>query len=163
MTELINGVFDLPTLPQFVRVSLQLIVAVVLGGLLGFEREQEGKAAGLRTHMIVALGTSLFTIAPIQAGMEVADLSRVFQGIAAGIGFLGAGTILKLKDEREIQGLTTAAGLWLTGAVGMAVGAGHVWLPAVGVVLALFILRVLGTLERKIERRDGAPSSVERR
>jgi putative Mg2+ transporter-C (MgtC) family protein len=144
--------FDLPDLAQFVRVFVRLSAAVILGGLLGYEREREGKAAGLRTHMLVALGAALFTIGPLEAGMSTGDLSRVFQGIVTGIGFIGAGTILKRTDEREIQGLTTAANLWFTAAVGMAVGLGHLWLPALGVVFALIILTVLETFERRIPR-----------
>src|SRR5688572_7762202 len=146
----INQPFDLPEWDQFVRVSVRLVVAVILGGILGMEREREGKPAGLRTHMLVALGAALFTIAPLEAGVSVSDLSRVFQGIATGIGFLGAGTILKLTGEAEIKGLTTAAGLWLTGAIGMSVGAGHLWIPIVGVVIALIILAGLGVVERPL-------------
>jgi len=98
--------------------------------------------------MLVALGAALFTVAPLEAGMSIGDLSRVFQGIAAGIGFLGAGTILKLTGGEEIKGLTTAAGLWLTAAIGMAVGSGRIWIPIVGVLIALIILSGLGVLER---------------
>ena len=83
--------------------------------------------------------------------MSLSDLSRVFQGIAAGIGFVGAGTILKRKDEDQIKGLTTAAGIWLTGAVGVAAGAGLLWIPIVGVVLALIILSALVWVERRIK------------
>jgi putative Mg2+ transporter-C (MgtC) family protein len=143
----INQPFDFPELDQFIRVTVRLIVAAVLGGILGMEREREGKPAGLRTHMLVALGAALFTIAPLEAGVAIGDLSRVFQGIATGIGFLGAGTILKLAGE-EIKGLTTAAGLWLTGAIGMSVGAGQIWIPILGVVIAFTILAGLGVLER---------------
>ncbi len=144
--------FDLPDLQQLVRVFVRLSAAVILGGLLGYEREREGKAAGFRTHMLVALGAALFTVAPLEAGMDSADLSRVFQGIVTGIGFIGAGTILKRTEEREIQGLTTAANLWLTAAVGMAVGLGHLWLPILGVGFALLILTVLVYAERRIRR-----------
>lgn len=144
--------FDLPDLTQFVRVLVRLTAAVILGGLLGYEREREGKAAGFRTHMLVALGAAVFTVGPLEAGMTAGDLSRVFQGIVTGIGFIGAGTILKRADEREIQGLTTAANLWFTAAVGMAVGLGHLWLPTLGVVFALIILTVFGVAERGIRR-----------
>jgi putative Mg2+ transporter-C (MgtC) family protein len=152
MDALRTELFDLPDLAQFVRVLVRLSAAVVLGGLLGYEREREGKAAGFRTHMLVALGAAVFTVAPIEAGMITGDLSRVFQGIVTGIGFIGAGTILKRADEQEIQGLTTAANLWSTAAVGMAVGLGHLWLPALGVGFALLILSVLGAAERGIRR-----------
>jgi putative Mg2+ transporter-C (MgtC) family protein len=140
--------FALPDLSQLFHVVAQLGVAALLGGVLGIEREKVGKAAGLRTHMLVALGAALFTVSALDAGMNAADLSRVFQGIAAGIGFIGAGAILKLTHEKEIKGLTTAATLWLTAAAGTAVGAGHLWIPIVGVLLAFVILAALGKIER---------------
>jgi putative Mg2+ transporter-C (MgtC) family protein len=133
---------------QLARVTARLGVAALLGGVLGFERERVGKAAGLRTHMLVALGSALFTVAPLEAGMDLEGLSRVIQGVAAGIGFIGAGTILKRTEEDEIKGLTTAASVWLTAAVGVAVGAGRLWLPVVAVLLAFFILHVLGAIDR---------------
>jgi putative Mg2+ transporter-C (MgtC) family protein len=151
------GIFDVPDLDQFLRVFARLAVAALLGGVLGLERQLEGKAAGLRTHMLVALGTALFTVAPIEAGMAIADLSRVIQGIAAGIGFVGAGTILKLTDQQQIKGLTTAASLFLTAAVGMAVGTGRLWLPVVGVFLAFCILHGLGVIERRSGQSHRAP------
>jgi putative Mg2+ transporter-C (MgtC) family protein len=140
--------FALPDLSRLFQVVAQLGVAALLGGVLGIEREKVGKAAGLRTHMLVALGAALFTVSALDAGMNAADLSRVFQGIAAGIGFIGAGAILKLTHEKEIKGLTTAATLWLTAAAGTAVGAGHLWIPIVGVLLAFVILAALGRIER---------------
>jgi putative Mg2+ transporter-C (MgtC) family protein len=144
--------FDLPTVRELGDMVVRLGMATLLGGVVGFEREQEGKAAGLRTHMLVGLAAALFTVAPLEAGMSVADLSRVLQGIAAGIGFIGAGTILKLTGQQEIRGLTTAASLWLTAAVGIAVGIGHLWLPVVAVLLAIAILAGLGAVERRINR-----------
>jgi putative Mg2+ transporter-C (MgtC) family protein len=147
MTSL-RDLFDVPDLLQLGRVAVQLGMAAVLGGVLGFEREQLRKPAGLRTHMLVSLGAALFTVSGVEAGMTVADLSRVMQGIAAGIGFIGAGAILKLTTEQEIRGLTTAASLWLTAAVGTAVGAGHLWVPIVGVLLAYVVLSVFGRIER---------------
>jgi putative Mg2+ transporter-C (MgtC) family protein len=134
--------FALPDPAQLMRVTVRLTCAVLFGGLLGWEREKERKAAGLRTHMLVALGAAVFTTAPLEGGMETSDLSRVYQGIATGIGFIGAGTILKLTNQEEIRGLTTAASLWLTAAVGMSVAAGPLWLPAIGAILAFVILSV---------------------
>ena len=142
--------FDWPGWTEMYYVAVRLLVAALLGGLLGYERERGGKAAGLRTHMLVALGAALFTVAPLQAGVELRELSRVFQGIATGIGFIGAGTILKRSDGGHVEGLTTAAGIWLTAAVGMAVGAGLLWIPVLGSVLALVIFSVLGYAERCI-------------
>src|SRR5689334_19311565 len=117
-----SELFNPPALSQVIEVSARLLISAVLGGCIGFERQREHKAAGLRTHILVSLGAALFTIAPLQSGLGLADASRLFQGIATGIGFIGAGTILKLTEQQEIKGLTTAAGLWLTAAIGMAVG-----------------------------------------
>src|SRR5262245_3768776 len=99
---------------QIVRVIIRLLVAMLLGAIVGIQREQTGKPAGVRTHMLVALGAALFVLASVESGMTSADLSRVIQGLATGIGFIGGGAILKLSAEREIQGLTTAAGIWMT-------------------------------------------------
>ena len=146
MNVLVDDLFHIPDLAQVVRVLVRLLVAAALGGILGAERELAGKAAGLRTHMLVALGAALFVLFPAEAGMNVGDLSRVIQGVATGIGFIGAGTILKRAESDEIQGLTTAAGLWLTAAIGMAVGAGHLWLPVISAVVAWLILSALARL-----------------
>lgn len=81
-----------------------------VGGVPGAERESAGKPAGLRTHRLVSLGAALFVLFPSEAGMTTADLSRVIHGVATGMGFIGAGAILKRMDSEEIQGLTTAAG-----------------------------------------------------
>jgi putative Mg2+ transporter-C (MgtC) family protein len=139
----------LPELAHLARVALRLVAAAVLGGLVGAEREWLGKAAGLRTHMLVSLGAALFVLAPAEAGLGEGDTSRIIQGIAAGIGFIGAGTILKRTDREEIRGLTTAASIWLTAAVGVAVAVGPVWLPVMCVVGALLILYVIGAIQTK--------------
>jgi putative Mg2+ transporter-C (MgtC) family protein len=138
---------SLPGIDEAVQIAFRLVTATVLAAIIGYERERTGKSAGLRTHMMVALGSALFVLAPIQTGMEVADLSRVAQGIAAGIGFIGAGAILKVTSEREIQGLTTASGIWMTAAVGLAAGMGRLGLAAMAVGLAWVILHILGRLE----------------
>lgn len=140
--------FDVPDALEFARVAIKLALAAVLGGAMGWERELKGKAAGLRTHMLVAVGAALFVMAPLEAGVPLGDLTRVMQGVAAGIGFVGAGAILKMTDQGQIVGLTTAAGIWMTAAVGLAVGAGRVWLPVVGVVIAVIILALLGYYRR---------------
>lgn len=133
---------DLADASNITRVCVRLIVALALGALLGYERELRGAAAGLRTHMLVSLGSALFVLVPFQAGMPLQDISRVLQGVTAGIGFLGAGAIIKLRNE-EIKGLTTAAGIWLTAAVGVAAGMG---LEATAVLSALFAWVVLSLL-----------------
>ena len=96
---------DLPDAAQTTRALLRLTLAALLGGLLGMEREQKGKAAGVRTHMLVARGAALFVLLSQQAGMPGADQSRSIQGIIAGIGFLGAGTIFKSNDEDKVKAL----------------------------------------------------------
>lgn len=134
---------DLGDVSDITRVCIRLSVAVLLGALLGYERESVGASAGLRTHMLVSLGSALFVLIPLQAGMTVSDLSRVLQGVTAGIGFIGAGAILKQENENQITGLTTAAGLWLTAAVGVAAGMGR---EATAVLSALFALAILSML-----------------
>jgi putative Mg2+ transporter-C (MgtC) family protein len=141
---------DLADATQITQICVRLFVAVLLGGLLGYERERNESAAGLRTHMMVALGAALFVIAPLQAGMSINDLSRVLQGIIAGIGFLGAGAIIKLSDREEIKGLTTAASIWATAAIGMAAGMGREMTAILATALALVILAVLPHLEKRI-------------
>lgn len=134
---------DLPDAAEVTRLCLRLLVAIILGGVLGYERERTGAAAGFRTHMLVALGAALFVIVPLQAGTDMSDMSRVLQGVIAGIGFLGAGAIIKSSDEQEIKGLTTAASIWLTAAVGIAAGMGREATAVVSTVFALMILIVL--------------------
>lgn len=146
---------DIPDLARLTRITTRMLLAAILGGVLGFERSQQGKSAGLRTHMLVALGASLFVLVPVQAGVSPESITRVLQGVIAGIGFLCAGTILK-NENREVehvQGLTTAAGIWLTAAIGVTVGMGHEATAVLCTVLAFLILSTLGRLERRFENR----------
>ena len=138
---------DLPTGAEIARIAVRLLFAVVLGGVLGLERRQVGKAAGMRTHMLVALGSALVILVPQLTGMSSADLSRVIQGALTGIGFIGGGVILKLSQEHQIVGVTTAASIWLTATVGIAIGTGRLGLAVVGTVLALVILTTFGRFE----------------
>ena len=96
---ILNEFSDLIEVEYTTRVSVRLLLAAILGGLLGYERETHGKAAGLRTHMLVAIGSALFVLVPELSGAEHDAMSRVIQGVIAGIGFLGAGTILKGHRE----------------------------------------------------------------
>jgi putative Mg2+ transporter-C (MgtC) family protein len=144
LKELASG---LPDAAQVAHVVVRLMAAALLGAVIGMQREHAGKPAGLRTHMLVALGAALFVIAPLEFGMPPEDMSRIVQGLATGIGFLGAGAILKMEREREITGLTTAAGIWLTAAVGVAVGLGRWGSAALGVAMTWVILAVLGRYE----------------
>jgi putative Mg2+ transporter-C (MgtC) family protein len=151
LNELTSGI---PDLAQSVRIVVRILSATVVGGVIGYERERTGKSAGLRTHMLVALGSAIFVVAPLEAGMPVEDLSRVIQGVAAGIGFIGAGAILKLADARVIEGLTTAAGIWLTAALGMAAGLGRFGLAAISAVMAWVILAIVA----RLDTRSGKPA-----
>lgn len=145
-SELTSG---LPDKYELAHVIIRLLAAVVLGAIVGWERESAGKAAGLRTHILVALGTTLFVLAASGSGMSPDGVSRVVQGISTGVGFLGAGSILKLSATREIQGLTTAAGIWMTAAIGVAIGLGGLGLALLGTVLTWIVLAALGFLERR--------------
>lgn len=142
---------DLEDPARATRVVMRLFLAALLGGLLGFEREQHGKAAGVRTHMLVALGAALFVLVPQMAGAEHDAMSRVIQGLTAGIGFLCAGTILKRDRMDEVKGLTTAAGLWSTTAIGVTVGLGF---EATALLAALVIVAILNLLPHLLGRFD---------
>jgi putative Mg2+ transporter-C (MgtC) family protein len=144
----------LPDTQQLVRVIIRLIAAVLLGSIIGYERERAGKAAGLRTHILVTLGTCVFVVACSGYGMSSDGLSRVIQGIVTGIGFLGAGTILKLNEERDIQGLTTAAGVWMTSAIGVAVGLGELGFALLGAILTVIVLTALGQVDYNAEKKQ---------
>ena len=144
LNELASGV---PDLEQTIRVVLRILAATLIGGVIGWERERTGKSAGLRTHMLVSLTSAIFVLAPLEAGMNIDGISRVIQGVAAGIGFIGAGAILKVTDARVIEGLTTAAGIWLTAALGLAAGLGRFGLAAISVGMAWLILALVARLE----------------
>ena len=128
---------------QLTRILVRVLLAALLGGILGYEREHQGKTAGLRTHMLVAMGCALFVLMPQQAGMEIDDLSRVIQGVVAGIGFLGAGAIIKSRSQQDVRGLTTAASVWTTAAIGVACGLGREVTAIIGALLALVVLAVI--------------------
>jgi putative Mg2+ transporter-C (MgtC) family protein len=141
---------DLPDVAGVTRVTFRLLLAAICGGVLGFEREHRGKAAGIRTHMLVALGAALFILVPQQAGASSSDISRVLQGLVAGIGFLGVGAIVKGRDESSVSGLTTAAGIWMTAAIGMTAGMGRDATALLSTLLAWAILALLPHLAGNI-------------
>ena len=149
---------DVSDVSQLTRILVRLLLAAALGFLLGFEREHSGKAAGVRTHMLVAIGAALFMLVPQQSGIVPADMSRIIQGLIAGIGFLCAGTILKQgRDEDQVRGLTTAAGLWMTAAIGMACGLGRESTAIVSAVLTFVVLALMPPLVAAVERVVGKP------
>ncbi len=136
---------DLLDPAQFTRVMLRMVVALLLGAVIGYDRERSDAEAGLRTHMLVALGAALFVIVPSEAGVSEDAMSRVVQGIVSGIGFLGAGAVLKDSGEGRIHGLTTAGSIWATAAVGIAAGMGR---EATALLATLCVLLVLAALRR---------------
>ena len=146
-------IYGLPDGRHLAIVLIRVIAATLLGAVLGIQREKARKPAGLRTHMIVCLGTAVVVLACTASSMDIAGLSRVIQGIVTGIGFIGAGSILKLSEEREIRGLTTAAGLWMTAAIGVAVGLGSLGVALIGTALTFIVLSVVGAVEARIENR----------
>jgi len=139
---------DIPDATQITRITLRLLVAAALGGLLGYERETQGKSAGVRTHMLVAIGAALFVLIPQQAGASTADLTRVLQGLIAGVGFLGAGAIILGTKKVETQGLTTAVGILVTAAIGVAAGMGRESTAVLSTLVALFVLSVVPWIVR---------------
>ena len=131
---------------QTTQIIVRLLVAAFLGSLLGLEREMKGKSAGVRTHMLVALGAALFILVPQQAGATVGELSRVMQGLVAGIGFLGAGAIIMGSQQGATRGLTTAANIWLTAAIGVSAGMGRESLAVLSTIIALIVLTAIPRL-----------------
>ncbi|MGH8092995.1 MAG: MgtC/SapB family protein [Chthoniobacterales bacterium] len=146
LEELTGGI---PDWTQLQRVIIRLVAAMVVGAVVGLQRQRAGKSAGLRTHMLVAMGSALFVLEGERAMMSMSDLSRVIQGLATGIGFIGAGAILKERAEHKIEGLTTASGIWMTAAAAAA-GLGRVGLALLSVVLAWVILAFVGAIEPHI-------------
>lgn len=137
--------FAMPDAGTTTVIVVRLFTAMVLGGMLGLERESKGRAAGLKTHMLVSIGSALFVMAPLLMGIAPGDVTRVMQGIVSGIGFLGAGAIIKLERDERIEGLTTAAGIWMVSAVGMAAGMG---MEVMALATTLIGLAVVNTIPR---------------
>ena len=117
---------------------LRLLLATALGAIIGYQRERAGKSAGLRTHTLICVGAALFTVASLYGFGAPADPARVAAGIVAGIGFLGAGAIIRTREH--VVGLTTAATIWAVAAIGLAAGAGLYLLSAVTTALILIVL-----------------------
>lgn len=144
--------FGLQNPDQVYHVIIRLVAATVLGGLVGIQRESTRKPAGLRTHVLVSLATAAFIVACSSSGLSAEGVSRVIQGIITGIGFIGAGSILKVSQEHQIKGLTTAASVWMSAAIGVTVGLGALGIALMITVLAVIILS-LARVERSIEDR----------
>lgn len=139
----------LPDASELIRVTLRLLFAMILGGIIGLEREKNDKPAGVRTHMLVAMGSALLVLAPLELGVSLNEIGRIIQGVAAGIGFIGAGAIIKQTQNEEVLGLTTAAGIWLTAGIGVAVGLGSLGIAALSVALTWLTLAVIGRIRQR--------------
>jgi putative Mg2+ transporter-C (MgtC) family protein len=140
-------------------IFFQLLLAVVLGSIVGLEREYSGKEAGLRTYSLVALGSALFTVLG-REGLS-GDSIRVIQAVAIGIGFLGAGIII--QRQSHIEGLTSAAGLWTVAAVGIAVGSGMYWLAIFATSLVVITFAGFRPLESKVVKIKKSASGRKRK
>jgi putative Mg2+ transporter-C (MgtC) family protein len=133
---------------------LRLALAAALGGAIGLEREYHNKPAGLRTNMHIALGYALFSILSVELGAGAGSPDRVAAQVVTGIGFLGAGAIL--RSGENIHGLTTAATIWVNAAIGMAAGLGSYIVAAGASALTLIVLAILPPIERRFEERGGS-------
>ncbi len=159
---LVSEFSDVPDASTLVRITARLVIAAVLGGILGYERELKGRSAGVRTHMLVAVGAALFVIGPMQSGMEIGDLSRVLQGIVQGIGFLGAGAILVRSAQRQVEGLTTAANIWATAGIGVIAGLGLEATAILSTVIVLIILAAVPLILPKASPADSGSNNPDK-
>jgi putative Mg2+ transporter-C (MgtC) family protein len=144
-------------------IALRLVLAAVLGGAIGFERERLDRPAGLRTHMLTALAAAVFTVLTFEIYAEInregggannGDPIRVIEAVTAGVAFLAAGAIF--RSQGDVHGLTTGAGMWLAGAIGVACGAGYYVLAVMATALAAFILAVLRRFAHGLELKSSA-------
>ena len=134
--------------PNFSEDALKLVLALLVGGFIGMEREYRSKAAGFRTIILIAIGSTLFTLVSVRVGAPQ-SMDRVAANIITGIGFLGAGVVF--KDAGSVTGLTTAASIWATASLGMAIGIGEYQLAAVGLVLVIMVLSLFEGIQTWIE------------
>ncbi|MGV3708989.1 MAG: MgtC/SapB family protein [Gemmatimonas sp.] len=144
--ELTSG---LPNPEELAHAIIRLTASALLGAVVGIQREKAGKPAGLRTHMLVSLGTTVFILAGTSVEMSPDSLSRVIQGIVTGLGFIGAGAIIKIDHERNIQGLTSAAGIWMTAAIGACVGVGSLGVALLSTLATLGVLALARPFEMR--------------
>jgi putative Mg2+ transporter-C (MgtC) family protein len=161
MKEAFGGVTSIP----LETIVIRLCLATLIGALIGWDRQRQDKPAGLRTHMLVTLGSATFVLLGFEIGATLdhrygqgIDPTRVLQGVVGGIGFLGAGSII--KGGGQVSGVTTAAGIWVSGALGAAMGMGAYVVAGIATVLTLFTLILVASVERKLGSREGgsAPS-----
>jgi putative Mg2+ transporter-C (MgtC) family protein len=155
---MLSGLFETET--PILQLTLRLCLALVLSGVIGIEREIKKRPAGLRTNMMVSLAAALFTLLAVELigdSQEVSDIMRVdplrtIEAVIAGVAFLGAGAIIRGGDD--VQGLTTGASLWVSGAIGVACGGGYYVIAAIATILAVIVLYVIGALEDRLSKPD---------
>jgi putative Mg2+ transporter-C (MgtC) family protein len=123
-------------------ISLRLLLAAALGAIIGYQRERANKPAGLRTHILISVGSALFTIVSIFGFSGVVDPSRVAAGVVTGIGFIGAGVIFRGMRGDHVMGLTTAASVWITAAIGLAAGVGMYLIATIVAAIAVLVLMI---------------------
>ena len=143
----------LTTHDYLLRVFVRLFAAIVLGGLLGLQRVSARKPSGLRAHTLVCVGTTVVLLSCSAADLSLDATSRALQGIIIGIGFMGAGSILKLSEEHLVAGLTASTRIWTTAAVGIAIGLGQLGIALITTILVILVLAMFRVLERGIQRR----------
>lgn len=137
----------------FTEALLRLALAAGLGGAIGLEREFRHKPAGLRTNMLIALGSALFSILSVELGDGAASPDRIAAQVVTGIGFLGAGAIL--RSGENVHGLTTAATIWVNAAIGMAAGLGSYTVATVAAAITLTVLALMPVMEKMVDKRRG--------
>ena len=140
---------------ETIAIVSRIAAAVVVGAMLGINRDLRHKPAGLRTHGLVSIGAALVVLVAIESGANADGVSRVLQGLITGIGFLGAGVIIHHEASRRVQGLTTAASVWVAASLGAACGLGLYTLVLVAVFAALLVLVTGGPIERAMEQAFG--------
>ena len=152
--------FEEPTLLQ---AATRITAAIILGALVGWDRERRDKPAGLRTHAMVCLGAAAYTLVTLhffnagrEAGSMNVDAIRLIDGLVGGIGFLGAGTIIQARGR--VEGITTAASIWVAGAVGLACGIGQYALATLAILASILVLAGLTVVENKMRREPSAGS-----
>lgn len=129
------------------RIGINLLLAAIFGGLIGFEREIDKRPAGLRTHMLICVGAVLFATIATSYFSHTDDISRIWQNILTGVGFLGAGAVF--KEEGTVRGLTTAAGIWVVAAIGLAIAAQLYFVATVAEIIVLVTLYVMRRIEHR--------------
>ena len=144
--------------PSF-ELAMRLVAATLIGGAIGLNRDLHGKATGVRTMGLVGLGAALIVVGGVLVGGD-GDATRAVQGVITGIGFLGAGVIVKGANGSHVHGLTTAATIWLTAALGVTCGLGHWGLAVAALALSLFILLIGRPLEKAVRARWPHPSDT---